>query len=72
MLNAGALLVVLGAALLMEAVGLSMGLFFLAAGMSLNLTEHVPGDIMSGRDKMLTAPVPEPLTPGRTAAEGRS
>lgn len=27
------------------------------------LTEQVQGDIMSGRDKMLTAPVPEPLPP---------
>ncbi len=27
------------------------------------LTEQVQGDIMSGRDKMLTAPVPEPLAP---------
>ncbi len=29
------------------------------------LTEQVQGDIMSGRDKILTAPVPEPLTPAR-------
>jgi glutathione-regulated potassium-efflux system protein KefB len=27
------------------------------------LTEQVQGDIMSGRDKVLTAPVPEPLAP---------
>jgi glutathione-regulated potassium-efflux system protein KefB len=31
----------------------------------LRLTEQVQGDIMSGRDKMLIAPVPEPLTSGR-------
>lgn len=31
------------------------------------LTEQVQGDIMSGRDKMLIAPVPEPLTPARPA-----
>jgi glutathione-regulated potassium-efflux system protein KefB len=29
------------------------------------LTEQVQGDIMSGRDKMLLAPVPEPLTPAQ-------
>ncbi len=29
------------------------------------LTEQVQGDIMSGRDRILTAPVPEPLVPGR-------
>jgi glutathione-regulated potassium-efflux system protein KefB len=29
------------------------------------LTEQVQGDIMSGRDKMLTAPVPEPLAPAQ-------
>jgi glutathione-regulated potassium-efflux system protein KefB len=33
------------------------------------LTEQVQGDIMSGRDKLLTAPVPEPLTPARTLAK---
>lgn len=27
------------------------------------LTEQVQGDFMSGRDKMLPAPVPEPLAP---------
>ncbi|MCC5968332.1 MAG: cation:proton antiporter [Pararhodobacter sp.] len=30
------------------------------------LTEQVQGDIMSGRDKMLIAPVPEPLTPANS------
>lgn len=29
------------------------------------LAEQVQGDIMSGRDKMLTTPVPEPLTPAQ-------
>lgn len=29
------------------------------------LTEQVQGNIMSGRDKVLTKPVPEPLTPGK-------
>lgn len=33
------------------------------------LTEQVQGDIMSGRDHMLTAPVPEPLTPVAGDAE---
>jgi glutathione-regulated potassium-efflux system protein KefB len=33
------------------------------------LTEQVQGDIMSGRDHLLTAPVPEPLTPARTATK---
>lgn len=33
------------------------------------LTEQVQGDILSGRDKMLTAPVPEPLTPTRSMQE---
>jgi len=33
------------------------------------LTEQVQGDIMSGRDKMLTAPVPEPLVPARAASK---
>lgn len=36
------------------------------------LTEQVQGDIMSGRDKMLTAPLPEPLTPAKTALEGNT
>ena len=31
------------------------------------LTEQVQGDIMSGRDNLLTAPVPEPLTPAKSA-----
>lgn len=34
------------------------------------LTEQVQGDIMSGRDNMLTAPVPEPLTPARSTLKG--
>lgn len=34
------------------------------------LTEQVQGDIMSGRDKMLTAPVPEPLTPAKPTPHG--
>lgn len=34
------------------------------------LTEQVQGDIMSGRDNMLIAPVPEPLTPARSASKG--
>lgn len=33
------------------------------------LTEQVQGDIMSGRDSLLTAPEPEPLTPGRRTQE---
>ncbi len=33
------------------------------------LTEQVQGDIMSGRDRLLTAPEPEPLTPGRKTEE---
>lgn len=33
------------------------------------LTEQVQGDIMPGRDQLLTAPVPEPLTPARTSAK---
>ena len=33
------------------------------------LTEQVQGDIMSGRDSLLTAPKPEPLTPGRKTQE---
>ncbi len=33
------------------------------------LTEQVQGDIMSGRDRLLTAPKPEPLTPGHTRQE---
>ncbi len=36
------------------------------------LTEQVQGDIMSGRDKMLIAPVPEPLTPAKPAAQGEA
>lgn len=36
------------------------------------LNEQVQGDIMSGRDKMLTAPVPEPLTPVQPVANGES
>lgn len=36
------------------------------------LTEQVQGDIMSGRDKMLTAPVPEPLTPAKPSPKGNS
>ncbi|MEI4263381.1 monovalent cation:proton antiporter-2 (CPA2) family protein [Roseovarius sp. D0-M9] len=36
------------------------------------LTEQVQGDILSGRDKMLTAPVPEPLTLVQPAAKGVS
>ena len=35
------------------------------------LTEQVQGDIMSGRDNILTAPVPEPLCPtGHTSKDG--
>jgi glutathione-regulated potassium-efflux system protein KefB len=34
------------------------------------LTEQVQGDIMSGRDNMLTGPVPEPLTPAKSALKG--
>ena len=34
------------------------------------LTEQVQGDIMSGRDKMLTAPVPEPLVPAKPMSKG--
>lgn len=34
------------------------------------LTEQVQGDIMSGRDNMLTAPVPEPLNPARSTLKG--
>lgn len=34
------------------------------------LTEQVQGDMMSGRDKMLTAPVPEPLTPVKPVSKG--
>lgn len=34
------------------------------------LTEQVQGDIMSGRDNMLTAPVPEPLTPVKLISKG--
>jgi len=34
------------------------------------LTEQVQGDIMSGRDKMLTAPLPEPLTPVKPISTG--
>jgi glutathione-regulated potassium-efflux system protein KefB len=33
------------------------------------LTEQVQGDIMSGRDQLLTAPVPEPLTPARACTK---
>ena len=33
------------------------------------LTEQVQGDIMSGRDNMLTAPVPEPLMPVKSASK---
>jgi glutathione-regulated potassium-efflux system protein KefB len=33
------------------------------------LTEQVQGDIMSGRDQLLTAPVPEPLTPARASTK---
>ncbi len=33
------------------------------------LTEQVQGDIMSGRDRLLTTPKPEPLTPGMTTKE---
>ncbi|MDQ0314924.1 monovalent cation:proton antiporter-2 (CPA2) family protein [Amorphus orientalis] len=36
------------------------------------LNEQVQGDIMSGRDKMLTAPFPEPLTPVQPVANGGS
>ncbi|WP_245749735.1 monovalent cation:proton antiporter-2 (CPA2) family protein [Palleronia marisminoris] len=36
------------------------------------LAEQVQGDIMSGRDKMLTAPVPEPLTPVPPVPKGGS
>ena len=35
------------------------------------LTEQVQGDIMSGRDKMLTAPAPEPLTAGKQSPQGK-
>lgn len=34
------------------------------------LTEQVQGDIMSGREKMLTAPVPEPLAPTKPLLKG--
>ncbi|WP_071796838.1 monovalent cation:proton antiporter-2 (CPA2) family protein [Natronohydrobacter thiooxidans] len=34
------------------------------------LTEQVQGDIMSGRDKMLTEPVPEPLTAAKPMSKG--
>lgn len=34
------------------------------------LTEQVQGDIMSGRDNMLTAPLPEPLTPVKLISKG--
>ncbi|WP_372675279.1 monovalent cation:proton antiporter-2 (CPA2) family protein [Aquicoccus sp.] len=34
------------------------------------LTEQVQGDIMSGRDSMLTTPVPEPFTPARSTSKG--
>ncbi|WFE73981.1 monovalent cation:proton antiporter-2 (CPA2) family protein [Roseinatronobacter sp. S2] len=34
------------------------------------LTEQVLGDIMSGRDKMLIAPVPEPLTAAKAFSKG--
>lgn len=34
------------------------------------LTEQVQGDIMSGRDNILTAPVPEPLMPAKPMSKG--
>ncbi len=36
------------------------------------LNEQVQGDIMSGRDKILMGPVPEPLTPPRSVSEEAS
>jgi len=38
----------------------------------LRLAEQVQGDIMSGRDNMLTAPVPEPLIPVQPVEKGVS